>query len=298
MVFSQYIDKKYEVILIDSGSKDSTLEIAKKYPVKILEIPVHEFGHGRTRNKGAQLANGEIVIFLNADATPRDKNWLKSLIGYFEKDKEIAGVYSRLYPRLDCNPLRFWEILNEGDGERQIRYIDDFNAYQQMKPRDKRIFLAFQSISCAIKKDFILNYPFQNIEFGEDLEWSKRIMEKGFKIIFEPRSTVLHSHNFYYSFVETFKKYFDDARLNNHLLNIWSWQNFPMLVGHVLYKVLKDASYILSLNEGVFYKIGWLFYSPIIRIAEFFGIIAAVYSRYLPYRLQSAFSLVSEIRKS
>lgn len=47
MVFSQNIDKKYEVIIIDSGSIDFTLEIARRYPVKIIEISTGEFGHGK-----------------------------------------------------------------------------------------------------------------------------------------------------------------------------------------------------------------------------------------------------------
>ncbi|MBL7197177.1 MAG: glycosyltransferase family 2 protein [Candidatus Omnitrophica bacterium] len=295
MIFRQDIDKEYEVIIIDSGSQDFTLEIARRYPAKIIEILTGEFGHGRTRNQGAQAASGEIVVFLNADATPANSYWLKGLVDNFKNDEKIVGVYSRIYPRPNCNPLRFWEILNEGVGERQVRCIDDFNSYQYMKPRDKRMFLAFQSISCAIKKDFLLKYPFENIEFGEDLEWSKRIMEKGFKIIFEPKSIVLHSHNFYYSFIETFKKYFDDARLNNRLLNIWSWQNLPMLVGRVLYKIFKDASYILSLNEGVFYKISWLFYSPIIRIAEFLGILLGAFP-FISEKLVTRLSLVEEIK--
>lgn len=299
MVFRQDIDKEYEVIIIDSGSQDRTLDIAKRYPVKIVEIPAKEFCHGRTRNQGAQIASGEIVVFLNADATPMNEDWLKSLVANFKNDEKIVGVYSYTYPRRNCNPLRFWEILNENTNKRQIKYIDNFDGdYQHMDPRDKRRILVFQTISCAIRKELLLKYPFKDMEFGEDLEWSKRNMEKGFKIAFEPKSMVLHSHNFYYSFIETFKKYFDDAKLNNQLLNMWSWRNFPTLAGCMAYKILRDISYILGLNKGFFYKIGWLFYSPVIRLAEFLGIIVGANSQHLPYKLNSAFSLVNEVKKN
>ncbi|MDO8489416.1 MAG: glycosyltransferase family 2 protein [Candidatus Omnitrophota bacterium] len=296
MVFKQNINKEYEVILIDSGSQDSTLDIARRYPIKVLEIPAVEFGHGRTRNFGARAANGEIIVFLNADATPTDECWLGGLVDAFNDDEGIAGVYSNILPRPDCNPLRSWEILNENVNSRQVRYIKDFNDYQRMKPREKRVFLSFNSISCAIKKDFLLKYQFKDIEFGEDLDWSKTVMEKGFKIVFEPQSAVLHSHNFYFSFTKTFKKYFDDSRINNGLLNIWSWKNCPLLIGHVAYKILKDAVYVWNLNKGVFYKIGWLFYSPVIRTSELFGIIAGINSKRLPDRLRLSFSLVSDIK--
>ena len=301
MIFKQDIDKEYEVIIIDSGSQDSTLEIAGKYSVKIVEIPVEEFGHGRTRNQGAQIAGGEIIVFLNADAIPKDEDWLKSLITNLKNGEKIAGAYSRIYPRADCNPLRSWEILNDtaySHNEREVKYIENPDDYRYMKPRHKRRLLAFQTISCAIRKDILLKYPFKDIEFGEDLEWSKRVMERGFKIVFEPDSCVLHSHNLYFSFTKTIKKYFDDARLNNELLNIWSWRNFPVSAGYILFKIFRDIGYILSLNKGPFYKIGWLFYSPVIRLAEFSGIILGANSKYLPARLQALLSLASEVKKN
>lgn len=300
MIFKQDIDKKYEVIILDSDSCDSTLRIARAYPVKIHKISKEEFGHGKARNQAVQVASGEIIVFLNGDALPTNKNWLKALIANFKNDHRIAGVYSRIYPRLNCNPLRSWEILDDTAylyNKMKIKYIENFNLYLQMSPRQKRRLLAFQTISCAIRKDFLLQYPFKDIEFGEDLEWSKRVMERGFKIVFEPESSVSHSHDFYYSFTKTFKKYFDDAKLNNDLLNIYSWGDFPLLAGQIVYKIFRDINYILRLNKNSFYKIVWLFYSPVVRLAEFWGTIFGSHSQYLPYKLRSFFSLVCEIKR-
>jgi rhamnosyltransferase len=279
MVFSQCIDKRYEVIVIDSGSKDSTLKIAGRYPAKISQIAPEGFNHGGTRNKGAQMARGRIVVFLNADATPVNNSWLKGLVDYFSDDERISGVYSRACPRPGCNPLRSWEIAREFDSGREVRSVDDPVNYSRMSPQEKRRFLAFHTISCAIRRDILLEFPFRNMEFGEDLEWSKRVMEKGFKIAFEPKSVVLHSHNFYSSIVSTFKKYSEDAKLNNSLLGIWGWRDLPVLAPHMAYKVLKDASCILRLKkENFLYKIKWLLYAPFVRMAELSGIIAGASS--------------------
>lgn len=299
MIFRQVTDKKYEVILIDSGSQDSTLEIARKYPLKIKEIPANEFGHGKTRNLGAQIASGEIVVYLNADALPRDKNWLNHLFDNFKDDEKIVGAYSRIYPQPHCNPLRTWEILNDiaHSYKQKVKFIDNFANYYQMNSRDKRRFLAFQTISCAIRRDFLLKYPFQDIDFGEDLEWSKRIIEKGFKIVFESESCVVHSHNFYFSFFKTLQKYFDDAKLNHRIFNMWPWRNFPMLAGCIVFKILRDIKYILTLNKELYYKIRWLFFSPVIRLAELLGIVLGANSQYLPRRLQNRLSLVKEIKQ-
>lgn len=140
MIFSQDIDKKYEVIVIDSGSRDSTLEIAKRYPVKIVEISAQEFGHGRTRNLGARIAGGEIVVFLNADATPMNEDWLKNLTVNFKNDKEIVGAYSYTYPRFDCSPLDTRSILTDNylfDETEKIKYIKSFLEYGQMNAEEK-----------------------------------------------------------------------------------------------------------------------------------------------------------------
>jgi len=245
------------------------------------------------------MASGGIVVFLNADATPVNESWLSSLIDNFKDDKDIIGVYSRVHPRPDCNPLRFWEILNENNcNGKRIKYIENFDSYRRMDPRDKRKLLTFRTISCAIRRDLLSEHPFEDLEFGEDLEWSKRVMEKGFKIIFSSESAVLHSHNFYFSFIKTFKKYFDDAQLNNCLLNIWSWRSLPLLAGHIIYKILSDISYILSLNKNIIYKVGWIFYSPVIRLAEFMGIVFGINSQHLPHKFHKFFSLVSEVKRS
>jgi len=295
-VFNQDIDKGYEVIVIDSGSSDDTLDIVRKYPVKLIEVNSKDFAHARTRNYGTSIAQGKWIIFLNADATPVNEYWIKSLIDNFKDDRRIAGVYSRLYPREDCNPLRSWEILNDNYyfNGKKIKFIDSFGEYNKLNREQKRKFISFHTISCVIRKDFLLKYPFKDMEFGEDLEWSKRMIELGFKIAYEANSKVFHSHNFYHSFTQTIKKYFDDARLNNILLDRWRLTNIHILLAHIGFKLFKDIGYILKLNKSVRYKISWILYSPIIRVAEFYGIVLASFVK-LPHKLQCRLSLANQI---
>ena len=59
-----------EVLVIDSGSRDHSVDIARAAGVSVLEIEPASFGHGRTRNLGAQRTSGELVCFLTQDATP------------------------------------------------------------------------------------------------------------------------------------------------------------------------------------------------------------------------------------
>ncbi|GAG06643.1 unnamed protein product, partial [marine sediment metagenome] len=78
-VFSQS-SKDFEVVLIDSGSTDKTLEIAKGFPVRIHKIKPESFDHGGTRNLGAKLAKGKYLVYLTQDAIPANRMWLENLI--------------------------------------------------------------------------------------------------------------------------------------------------------------------------------------------------------------------------
>src|SRR4030042_1507003 len=106
MVFKQKASFSFEVIIVDSGSKDKTLEIIRRFPqIKFFQIPPEEFNHGTTRNFLASKARGEYLVFITQDAVPTDENWLKNMMEPFEKDPEVAGVFGRQSPRKDCDPF-------------------------------------------------------------------------------------------------------------------------------------------------------------------------------------------------
>ena len=301
-VYSQGADRKYEVVVIDSGSTDGTLGILKNYSLRLIKIPPEEFGHGKTRNLGAGLAQGEVLIFLNGDAIPLNNSWLMNLVNALERNNDIAGAYSKVLPRQDCNPLRAREVFNDPAYKSNItklKYIADLNAYNNMPYPEKRMLLAFETISCAIKKTILKQFSFRDdIEFGEDLEWSKRVMEAGFKVAFEPSSQVVHSHDFYCSLPQTVKKFFDDTKLNKDLLgyriDMTPWGS----LGFVAMHTAADIRYILKLDKGIFYKLKWVLYCPLVRISQFIGMALGCHSKRIPVKLHTKISLVSEVKKS
>src|SRR6185312_16389324 len=94
-----------ELLVIDSGSTDRSLEIARAAPgVTLLEIPPHEFGHGRTRNLGAERAHGELICFLTQDATPVP-GWLDAVRAGFALDDRVGAVFGPHLPRPDTSPM-------------------------------------------------------------------------------------------------------------------------------------------------------------------------------------------------
>ena len=91
---TQRFDGTYEILVIDSGSTDSTLDLIAKYPsVRLVQIPNSEFGHGKTRNLGAHLAKGRIVAYLTHDATPASNRWLHEITAPFAISERLSLIH-------------------------------------------------------------------------------------------------------------------------------------------------------------------------------------------------------------
>jgi rhamnosyltransferase len=195
-IFSQRTSSSYEVILIDSGSTDGTLEVVKAFPgMRLVQIKPEDFGHGKTRNLGAKLAKGEYLVFLNQDAWPVNEHWLENLIKNFSFDEKVVGVYSRHLPKEGCN------LVVARDIERMMVKEKRIKAKKDESLSAKEIF--FSTVSAAIRKSVFDQIPFRdNILVGEDQVWAKSALEAGFSLVYEPESMVYHSHNF--SFKEGF----------------------------------------------------------------------------------------------
>ena len=110
-VFSQRSKYPFEVIIVYTKSTDDTLAIAKRFPVRIVNIKSSEFSFGRALNLGCEAAKGEYLVFLSGHAIPIGEKWLDTLLDNFE-DPKVAGVYGREVPRKDSDLLiRYWLTL-------------------------------------------------------------------------------------------------------------------------------------------------------------------------------------------
>jgi GT2 family glycosyltransferase len=192
----QRLDRRLEILIIDSGSSDGTAEFLRGLDVRLIEIPNAEFNHGLTRNRGIQEASGEVVVLATQDARPSDDRWMQRLVDCFA-DPQVAGAYSRQAPRPDANPfirdrLETWVASANAPREQSIASQAEFDA---LPPLEKLGRAAFDNVSSSVRRSVALQIPFRERRFGEDLDWGYRVLLAGYKIIFEPRSCVIHSHN-------------------------------------------------------------------------------------------------------
>jgi rhamnosyltransferase len=243
-VYSQETTFSFEVIVIDSGSSDQTVSIVKNFPlVRLVEIPAEEFGHGKTRNLGAQMAHGDSLVFLNADAVPANNLWLNSLVKPLCDDKEntTAGVFGRHIPKKDCYLYMARDILSSMPDTPMLR--------SRTHALD---FMIFSTVSCAIRKNTWEKYPFDNdIVIAEDQLWAGLVLKEGFKILYQQESMVIHSHN--YSPRQLYEIKFDVGRSTGKFKNKFNAfvLGFFLFLGGMAIKILGDFVFILFTYKPV-----------------------------------------------
>jgi rhamnosyltransferase len=199
-VFSQKGVAEFEIILVDSGSTDATLSIARGYPIRIEQISPQAFHHARTRNYAASLGKAPIVINLSGDAIPASERWLQTMLANFS-DPGVGAVYGRQLPKPGSTVERH-DTFDTVYGEQKI--VKDPAHRNGLGYR----FYHFSDVNSALRRNVWESNPYpEDLKMFEDLAIAKRILDAGWKIVYEPDAPVFHSHH--YNARQLFKRYFD-----------------------------------------------------------------------------------------
>lgn len=197
-VLAQQLDGDFEVLVVDSGSTDATLDIVRKFPsVRLHEITNAEFGHGRTRNLAAQLARGTFIAYLTHDAIPASTQWLRELLAPFALDESIVAVMGKQIPRAGCFPLLKYEIQGVFAGlgpdfGTSIFYKDSFVQSEGVL----NAISFYSDVNSAARRDFLLNtIPYRDVRYAEDQLFGKDLIEAGFRKAYAGRAAVEHSND-------------------------------------------------------------------------------------------------------
>jgi rhamnosyltransferase len=202
-IAAQQVGDEVEVVVVDSGSSDGSAETAHRLGARVHAIAPTEFHHGRTRNVGAELARGDMLVFTSQDAHAADEHWLANLTSPLERDENAAGAYGRQLPHRDARPPE--------------RYFLDFLYGQQRRTQrlagaDDLSFevTLFSNVNSAIPRQVWEQYRFaEDIIMSEDQEWSRRVLRAGMTIHYEPSAAVHHSHS--YTVADAFRRFFDSG---------------------------------------------------------------------------------------
>ena len=101
----QQVGLATELIVVDSGSTDGTVELVRNRVDRFITIPLGEFDHGLTRNQGIEASRGELVALFVQDAVPASERLLHELTAPLLSDERVAGTFARQVPRPDAHAI-------------------------------------------------------------------------------------------------------------------------------------------------------------------------------------------------
>lgn len=245
-ISAQEGDFDREILVVDSGSTDGTVELARRYGATVHQIRREEFDHGATRNRGISFARGEYVALTVQDAVPLDERWLATMVENLEKDERVAGVYSRQIPRGESSALTRVLIndLATASLERREQFAKSPEHYRKMPPKKRRRLAVFDDVSSCLRRSVWEELPYEKTDFGEDIRWGKKVVEAGYKIVYEPRSAVYHSHE--RGAMYDLRRYYKDQRVLLELFELELVPNLAFLLPAVfrssvhLYRLLRQ----------------------------------------------------------
>jgi glycosyltransferase involved in cell wall biosynthesis len=177
-LFSQ-THRDFELLVVDSGSADRTLEIVRQFPGRLIEIEAKEYYPGNVLNMAIEATTADVVVFQNSDVVPLAPSALERLLAPFE-DPAVQATFARQLPRPEAHT---WVRRD---------YAMAFPERGQAPP-----WMYYSLPLAAMRRSAWQEHRFYGDAWGsEDTEWGHWARSHGKIVRYVADSIVMHSHNY------------------------------------------------------------------------------------------------------
>jgi len=226
---------EFEILSFDDSSTDGTLEIIESYP-QIKRFPPENlpYNPARVLNRAVSLATGDIIVFNNSDAVPLSNDFLAKLISPLA-DKNVGAVFGNQLCRNDAAFLVKKDNFRAfGDGRDSANWRHFFSL-----------------VTSGARREVLMEHKFDpKMQYSEDIEWSYRLKQLGFKIVYVADAKVEHSHN--YTYRQMWKRFYNEGYAEAQIFgsNGSFWVCFKQFVR----ECMRDVNYeIVKLKPWMFF---------------------------------------------
>ena len=241
-------DFSYEVVIVDSGSIDNTLKIAKSHNARITYIQKQDFTFGRSLNVGCDYAHGEYLVFISGHCIPANKDWLQNLIAPLIQ-KKCDYTYGR-------------QIARDTTKYSEMRVFEKYFPSTSNIPQDG---FFCNNANAAISRTIWDKFHFDESLTGlEDMFVAKQICQDNGRVGYVSDSCVFHIHDETWSQIKT--RYEREAVALQKIMPEIKISFFD-LVHFVIAGTLKDTR--VAIRERVFFK--EIFSILMFRFSQYYG---------------------------
>ena len=168
----------YELIVVDSGSTDSTLDIVNQYPHKLVTIEPNEYISGKALNLGVMNASTDLLVFVNSDTVAMKSESLRLLVEALD-DPSVDAAFGRQMPRPEA-----WSWV-------RCEMESAFPDAEETPP-----WISFEAPFSIMRRAVWEEHPFFEGAWGsEDTEWGYWARDNDKKVLYIKDAEAMHSHN-------------------------------------------------------------------------------------------------------
>lgn len=175
-----------DVLVIDDGSTDGTVELARQLPVRLAQT-TGPYRPGRALNLGVRAAIAPYVVFLSAHSPPVSDTWLMALLAPLEADPGMAGVSGRDVPPADASLAdHLHDVLADWLHIGLHEYPKTVSGYVE----------TFSAANGAVRRDVALAVPFcEALVTSEDGAWARSVLRRGWRLGYSAEAGAYHAHH-------------------------------------------------------------------------------------------------------
>jgi rhamnosyltransferase len=273
----QQVDDEVEIVVVDSGSTDGSVQVARDAGARVHEIPPSAFNHGSTRNLGVSLSSGDLLVFTSQDAFAASDRWLHELTRPLRDDERVAGVYGRQIAHEDAKPPeQFFLDFLYGPTARVQRAASSAELSMDTT--------LFSNANSAIRRSVFDEFRFvEDIIMSEDQEWSQRVLLAGWTLIYAPDAAVRHSHP--YTIKAAFRRFFDSGVSAEHAYLAGAAPSKAVLRERAVRYAREEVRWLVRSGNA-----RWLPYAGVYEVAKFVGLQLGARHHRLPLDLKRRLS--------